>query len=93
MPKLDAYTAVSIAEGWGGNEDATEEEQLEAWQYLHNTGLAYELQGWFGRMARALLAEGLIMNSPSGAERERQAIARAEHGRAINARREANTAW
>lgn len=54
---LDPYTAVMIAEG---AQDATEDEQIEAWQHLHDTGLAYRLQGSFGRMAQHLLNEGII---------------------------------
>ena len=56
MP-MSSFTAVMIAEG---AEEATEEEQIEAWQYLHDTGLAYQLQGSFGRMAHRLLEEGVI---------------------------------
>lgn len=54
---MDAYTATMIAEGV---EEAAAERQVEAWQYLHDTGLAYRLQGWFGRTATHLLAEGVI---------------------------------
>ena len=36
------------------------EQQIKAWQYLHDTGLAYELQGWFGRRAQQLIQEGVI---------------------------------
>ena len=54
---MNAYKAVGIAEGWI---KATDEEIIEAWQYLHDTGLAYRLQGWFGRMAQDLLANGVI---------------------------------
>lgn len=57
MAVLDNYTAVMIAEGV---QDATEDEQIEAWQHLHDTGLAYQLQGSFGRMAQHLLNEGII---------------------------------
>jgi len=56
MPKLDNYSAVMIAEGV---EDATEEEQLEAWQYLIDSGLCWQLQGWFGRTAMILINAGL----------------------------------
>jgi hypothetical protein len=34
---------------------------IEAWQHLHDTGLAYQLQGCFGRQAQHLLAEGIII--------------------------------
>lgn len=51
------YRAVALAEGF---EEGTEAEQTEAWQHLHSTGLAYELQGWFGRTAQALLRQGVI---------------------------------
>lgn len=48
---------VGLAEGF---EEGTEEQIIEAWQYLHDTGLAYELQGWFGRTAQSLLEQGII---------------------------------
>lgn len=48
---------VGLAEGF---EEGTEEQIIEAWQYLHDTGLAYKLQGWFGRMAQGLLEQGII---------------------------------
>lgn len=54
---MDAFTATMIAEG---EEEATTERQREAWQYLHDSGLAYRLQGWFGREAQRLLAAGEI---------------------------------
>lgn len=54
------YLAVAIAEGFCEGENATREEKIEAWQYLHDTKLAYKLQGWFGRTARELIAEGVI---------------------------------
>ena len=38
----------------------SEEEIIEAWQHLHNTGLAYTLQGWFGRTASNLIEQGII---------------------------------
>lgn len=57
---MDVYTACSIAEGFGGGENASREEQVEAWQYLVDTGLAWRLQGWYGRTARDLIAAGII---------------------------------
>ena len=54
---MDTITAVMIAEGVA---EADEEQQIEAWQLLHDSGLAYQLQGWFGRAASALIAQGVI---------------------------------
>lgn len=55
---MDNYTAVGLAEGF--IEAESEEQIIEAWQYLHDTGLAYQLQGWFGRTATSLIEEGII---------------------------------
>lgn len=55
---MDNYRAVGLAEGWIHTED--EDEVIDAWQYLHDTELAYKLQGWFGRTARNLLDAGVI---------------------------------
>ena len=57
---IDNYTATGIAEGWIPCND--EDRVIEAWQHLHNTGLAYTLQGWFGRTATSLLQAGIILN-------------------------------
>ena len=59
-PTLTPYLATAIAEGFCEGEGATREQQVEAWQYLHDTGLAYTLQGWFGRTAQQLIREGVI---------------------------------
>jgi hypothetical protein len=59
-PAMDAYRACEIAEGFGSGEDASYEDKREAWQYLHTSGLAYSLQGWYGRTARNLIARGVI---------------------------------
>ena len=53
----DLYTMVGLAEGFV---EGTELEVIEAWQHLHDTGLAYKLQGWFGITAKSLLNEGII---------------------------------
>lgn len=51
------FTATGLAEGFV---EGTLEEQIVAWQFLHDTGAAYKLQGWFGRTAQALIEEGVI---------------------------------
>jgi hypothetical protein len=55
---MDSYNAVGIAEGFV--EAESEDQVLEAWQYLVNSGLAWQLQGWFGRTASHLIEQGLI---------------------------------
>jgi hypothetical protein len=55
---MDNYTATGIAEGFIDAE--SNEQVIEAWQHLHDTGLAYRLQGWFGRQAQDLIAQGVI---------------------------------
>lgn len=57
--KLDLYTACSIAEGFCDFEP-TREQVIEAWQYLHDTKQAYQLQGWYGRTAQSLIEQGII---------------------------------
>lgn len=54
---MNNFEAVGLAEGFI---DGSEEQQIEAWQYLHDTGLAYTLQGWFGRACRDLISQGVI---------------------------------
>ena len=58
MRKMTNYLATGLAEGF---EEGTEKEIIAAWQYLHDTGLAYKLQGWFGRTAQSLLEAGEII--------------------------------
>lgn len=54
---MDTYTAVGLAEGFVKAE--SEEQVIEAWQYLIDSGLAFQLQGWFGRTASRLIGEGV----------------------------------
>ncbi len=57
MDNITDYQAVGLAEGF---EEGTAEQVIQAWQHLHDTGLAYKLQGWFGRNCRALIEDGII---------------------------------
>jgi len=54
---MDNYLAVGIAEGF--EEPANEEQVIEAWQHLVDTGLAWQLQGSFGRQAQSLIDTGV----------------------------------
>ena len=56
--QMDSYTAVGIAEGFVQAE--SEQQVIQAWQYLHDTRMGYQLQGWFGRTLNQLLEEGVI---------------------------------
>ena len=59
--KMTTYDAVMIAEGvYDGDSD----QQREAWQILGDTGLAWSLQGWFGREATRLIEAGVIQPFP-----------------------------
>jgi hypothetical protein len=53
---MDNYTAIGIAEGFV--EPETEQQVIEAWQHLIDTGLAWKMQGWFGRTAIQLIEMG-----------------------------------
>jgi hypothetical protein len=54
---MDIFTATMIAEGVDDVE--TVEEYLAAWQLLIDTGIVWQLQGWFGRTACDLIAQGV----------------------------------
>lgn len=58
--KLTPYLATAYAESFCEGADATEQEQLAAWQYLVDQNLCWSLQGWFGRTAQDLINQGLI---------------------------------
>jgi hypothetical protein len=56
--ELSLFDAVMIAEGV--EEPESEEQYYAAWQKLVDSGQAWQLQGWFGRQAQALIEAGLI---------------------------------
>lgn len=58
---MDNLTATGIVEGF--IEADSEDQVIEAWQHLINTGLAWRLQGWFGRMAQRLIEEGFCVEA------------------------------
>jgi len=54
---INSYNAVGIAEGF--IEADSQEQVIEAWQFLIDSGLAWQLQGFFGRTASQLIEEGI----------------------------------
>lgn len=56
MSTLNPMNAVGMAEGWI---EADPDQVIEAWQYLIDSGLAWKLQGWFGRTASTLIGQGI----------------------------------
>ena len=54
------YLATAYAEGFCEGDNASRDEQIEAWAYLIKTGLAWSLQGWFGRTASSLIDANII---------------------------------
>jgi hypothetical protein len=56
---ITSYLATAYAEGF---EECSAIDTINAWSYLIGTGLAYSLQGWFGRQARSIIESGYIDN-------------------------------
>ncbi len=55
---MTAHQAIGLAEGF--IEAESEEQVIEAWQYLLDVGLVWQLQGFFGRTAVAMIQEGIL---------------------------------
>ncbi len=54
---MDNLDAIMLIEG---DEDADEEELLDAWQSLVDSGIVWQLQGSYQRGARQMIEAGLI---------------------------------
>ena len=54
---INSYNAVGIAEGF--IEADSQDQVIEAWQFLIDSGLAWQLQGFFGRTASQLIQQGI----------------------------------
>jgi hypothetical protein len=67
---MTPYEACSIVEGFCDGEP-DEDEILEAWQFLVDQGLAWRLQGWYGRTAALLIEQGIINPPPQEQEEPR----------------------
>ena len=57
---MSVYLACACAEGLCEGGNATEEQIIQAWQYLHDTGVGYKLPGWYGRTLTNLIHEKII---------------------------------
>ena len=54
---MTTLEAIEIIEG--EEEDFEEEKILVAWQHLIDTNIVWQLQGWYGRTAAALIRDGI----------------------------------
>jgi len=59
---MDNFTAMGLAEGF--IDAANENQVIEAWQHLVDTGVVWSLQGWYGRNAARLIDNGVIRPAP-----------------------------
>lgn len=68
---MNTYDAVGIAEGF--IEAESDDQYIEAWQTLIDSGLAWKLQGWFGRTASRLIGEGICLEPHESRQRSAEA--------------------
>ena len=54
---MDLQTAIELIEDSDGT--VAHEMLIEAWQYLIDSGNVWELQGWYGRQAKRMIAMGV----------------------------------
>ena len=61
LPKMTPFEATMICEGnWElAGYEPDEQTEIDAWQRLIDTGLCWQLQGFFGRQAVALIEAGV----------------------------------
>jgi fatty acid-binding protein DegV len=57
---MNTFEAIMIAERVN---ESTEEEYFAAWQHLIDTGVCWQLQGWFGRAAARLIEQGICTSN------------------------------
>lgn len=62
METIDTMTAILICEGC---EDSTQELYMRCWQHLIDTGVVWQLRGWFGRTANYLIENGYVHHKVS----------------------------
>lgn len=65
---MDANLAIQICEQLVTAEPEHDEE-VEAWQYMIDTGLAWQLQGWYERTAQRLINDGYCTYTDRADER------------------------
>ena len=60
---MDGFTATMIAEGqydlagYSDDNPPDQETVIDAWQYLIDTGIVWQLQGYFGHIATQLIEQ------------------------------------
>lgn len=61
-PAMNPLLAIQIIEGDINADDDTSDDDnsrtLDAWQHLIDTGIVWQLQGWYGRTAARLIESG-----------------------------------